>query len=206
MIEQYQDIIDNCNLYLDALEKIYIESNDTPQGRMISQLKWLRQEAEGERLQLPVKAEYIGTLRHVAVEHGVLMNNATPLWKVYHKRLLNLAKGRLIAKPQYNQKILPLVTYLLTYLPANEAVFRPKLLELQAQMINLHNTLPLKRELFQELGVLFYKSPELAQISNGIQTMEMISEYCFEGVRDLENSPYTMCQRRAVNKPSIAKF
>lgn len=204
--EQYQDIIDNCTVYLTALEKVFVESNDTPEGRMISQLRWLKQEAKGERLPLPVDLEYTGTIRHIAVEHSNLMNAATPLWKIYHIRLLALIKGRLLAKPEHNDIVKPLLTYLLANLPESDKLYRPKLVELKTLVDSEKVTFPIDSDNFNSLGLNFSTSDIIRFFPEGIQTMEMISEYCFKGVRDLENSPYTMCQRRKVHKPAIAKY
>lgn len=206
MIEQYQDIIENCTHYLTALEKIYVESNDTPEGRMISQLKWLKQEAVGERLALPVDPEYTGTLGHVSVEHKSIMAKATPKWEIYHYRLLNLVKGRLLAKPEHNNTVYPLLSYLLTNIPKKDKLYRPKLVELEALILSNTNQYPINSDIFHPtLTIDIYESTEIKAFPEGIQTMEMISEYCFEGVRDLENSPYIECQCQGVHKPTIAK-
>ncbi len=205
MIEQYQDIIDNCEAYLGALQHLYVESNDTPPGRMISQLKWLCQEIQCERLVLPLDRQYYSTLSHVFVEHADIMLVATPLAKVYHKRLLNLLDNRLLVKPEYSHIVLPLLDYLIDRFDKDETIYKNKLTELRSLVESSITLFPISRGAFRILELSFFDSLQLKGIHNGIQTMEMIIEFCFEGVRDLENSPYIICQCCHVEKPDIIK-
>ena len=55
--EQRLDIIDNCTILLDGILKPFDQTDDTPEGRMITQLKWLKERAENHDLPLPVKEE-----------------------------------------------------------------------------------------------------------------------------------------------------
>ncbi|HFB63996.1 MAG TPA: hypothetical protein ENJ60_00510 [Aeromonadales bacterium] len=53
--EQRLDIIKNCNLLLDGYLSHFKQTDDSPQGRMSTQLKWLKERAENHDLPLPVQ-------------------------------------------------------------------------------------------------------------------------------------------------------
>lgn len=201
MIEQYQDIIENCTAYLKLLKKCK-ESNDTPEGRLISQLKWLKQEAKAERLPLPVDRVYTSTLRHTYVEFKSYLAKITPKWVFYHKRLLKLANGRLLSKPEHNHIVQPLLTYLITNLPKNKTQVRLQLIDIEKEILS-GAEFPLNGFPYSELGRTFYEDVEINTTPKNIQTMEMIKEYCIEGVRDLENSAYIMCDYADVEAPEF---
>ncbi|MYL26037.1 MULTISPECIES: hypothetical protein [Halomonadaceae] len=104
--ERVEDVIENCNILLDKLSH-YSQTDSTPEGRMISQLKWLKERAEAGSLDLPVDRRYIATLAYVFTE-GSLRWLATSreeyVWtvEVYEKRLLSLTKhGSFLAKREY---------------------------------------------------------------------------------------------------------
>ena len=113
--EQHQDIIDNCNLLLDKF-KGYDSTDNTPAGRMIAQLNWLKERAENHDLPLPVKPEMLGTLRYIYTDGTLNFHASNPkdrecvYWEmeVPMQRLLRLARnGNLLIKSEY-VKIIPL--------------------------------------------------------------------------------------------------
>jgi len=63
--EQRLDIIDNCNILLEGILKPFDQTDDTPEGRMITQLKWLRERAENHDLSLPVDKGMLATLLYI---------------------------------------------------------------------------------------------------------------------------------------------
>ncbi|MGR5150175.1 hypothetical protein ACQKP8_26965, partial [Photobacterium alginatilyticum] len=65
--EQHLDIIDNCNLLLNKFAG-FDSTDNTPEGRMIAQLTWLKERAENHDLPLPVKPEMLGTLRYIYMD------------------------------------------------------------------------------------------------------------------------------------------
>ena len=54
--EIYQDIITNCDILLQLLSP-YAATNETPEGRMIFQCRWLKEQAHGVKLKFP--AEFV---------------------------------------------------------------------------------------------------------------------------------------------------
>ena len=105
--EQRLDIIENCNILLNTVLHRFSQTNDTPEGRMISQLKWLKERAENHDLLLPVNPDMLSTLRRVYVD-GELCRYASSHDKVheeveiYMDRLLSLTlEAKLLLKPHY---------------------------------------------------------------------------------------------------------
>ncbi|MGR5150156.1 hypothetical protein ACQKP8_26870, partial [Photobacterium alginatilyticum] len=68
--EQRLDMIDNCNILLQKF-KPFRSGNNTPEERMVAQLTWLKQRAEINQLELPVKPEMLSTLRHVYLDAAI---------------------------------------------------------------------------------------------------------------------------------------
>lgn len=104
--ERTQDVIDNCAILLARLAG-HAQTDATPEGRMISQLKWLNERAEAGTLSLPVDRGYTATLRHVYTE-GMLSRLAATgeeyerEIEIYEYRLLKLVKkAALLLKPEY---------------------------------------------------------------------------------------------------------
>jgi len=64
--EIYQDIITNCDIILGLL-KPYEAENDTPEGRMIYQCRWLKEQVAENTLALPT-LDYVHTLKYVSAE------------------------------------------------------------------------------------------------------------------------------------------
>ncbi len=103
--EQYPDIIENCDILLLWLAG-HAQTDDTPEGRMIAQLKWLRERAEAQTLPLPVPKEYTATLRHVYTEGylGRLASSSEAYieeFEIHADRLISLVTGCLLLKPDY---------------------------------------------------------------------------------------------------------
>ncbi len=103
--EQYSDIIENCDTLLSRLAG-YSQTDDTPEGRMIAQLKWLRERAEAGTLPLPVPEPYTATLGRVYTEgHLVRLASSREAFveevEIHTYRLLSLIDGCLLLKPDY---------------------------------------------------------------------------------------------------------
>ncbi|PAU82154.1 hypothetical protein CK501_03110 [Halovibrio salipaludis] len=104
--ERYADIIENCDLLLEKLSS-YSQKDSTPEGAMISQLKWLKEQTKAWSLELPLDGRYIATLSYVFTE-GSLRWLATSreeyvrTVEVYEKRLISLTRhGCFLAKREY---------------------------------------------------------------------------------------------------------
>ncbi|MCC5809671.1 MAG: hypothetical protein JJU06_04780 [Ectothiorhodospiraceae bacterium] len=103
--EQYPDIIENCDILLGRLAG-YTQTDDTPEGRTIAQLKWLRERAEAKTLPLPVPEPYTATLGRVYAEGHLSRLASSPEAyreevRIHAYRLLKLVKGCLLLKPDY---------------------------------------------------------------------------------------------------------
>lgn len=101
--EIYQDIITNCDSLLQLLSP-YTATNETPEGRMIFQCRWLKEQAQAANLKFP--AEFVYSLGHVQAERYLrtLASHADNYDKevgIYLYRLLNLGDGYLLTKPVY---------------------------------------------------------------------------------------------------------
>jgi hypothetical protein len=91
--DRLQDIIENSETLLNRLAG-YEQIDSTPEGRMISQLKWLRERAKTGQLSLPVEPVYISTLRYVYT-NGELSRLAVN--RSEYVRSLELPMDRLMA-------------------------------------------------------------------------------------------------------------
>ena len=105
--EQRLDIIENCNRLLDGILKPFEPSNDTFEGRMIYQCRWLKERAENHDLPLPVDRGMLATLLYVYT-NGELCNLATSTREVHAEaevhmeKLIKLTKNAsLLLKPPY---------------------------------------------------------------------------------------------------------
>ncbi len=105
--EQRLDVIENSHYLLDKVLAPFDESDDTPEGRMITQLKWLTERAENHDLALPVDPVKLSTLRYVYTNgelcrHAKIKANAWNEIEIYMDRLMGLTlEGELLYKPEY---------------------------------------------------------------------------------------------------------
>ena len=82
-------------------------TDDTPEGRMITQLKWLKERAENYDLPLPVDQDYLSTIRYVYTDGELCRHASAPnkTWEeieVPMKNIIRLAKkGSLLYKSAY---------------------------------------------------------------------------------------------------------
>lgn len=102
--EIYRDIIEHCDIILELL-KDYEAENDTPEGRMIYQCRWLKEQVEANTLSLPSE-DYVHTLKYVSAEQ-LLHHLAGSEEKyreeigIYLYRLVKLVKNKLLLKPSF---------------------------------------------------------------------------------------------------------
>lgn len=105
--EQRIDIIENCQILLKTVLHPFTQTDDTPEGRMIAQLKWLKERAENSDLPLPVDPIKLSTLRRIYVDGELCRHASTPdkvhqEIEIYMDRLLSLTKkAQLLFKPPY---------------------------------------------------------------------------------------------------------
>ena len=102
--EIYRDIVVNCDVLLDRLKDAEL-TNDTPEGRMIFQCRWLKEQVQKNSLPLPV-GDYIHTLRYVYTDSSLMYiaSAEDKYWEevqIYIHRLVKLTKGLPLIKPAY---------------------------------------------------------------------------------------------------------
>ncbi len=102
--EIYQDITTNCDIVLGLLKPFEAE-NDTPEGRMIYQCRWLKEQVAANTLALPT-TDYVYTLKYVNAEKLLAHlsssdENYNKEVGVYLYRLLKLIKNKLLLKSAY---------------------------------------------------------------------------------------------------------
>jgi hypothetical protein len=101
--EIYQDIINVCDILLNKLSG-YNANDDTPEGRMINQCRWLKQEAQAQTLTFPIKR--VRTLRYINSEKSLAKLATSPDYYnqdvgIHLYRLIKLSEGLLLLKPPY---------------------------------------------------------------------------------------------------------
>ena len=105
--EQRLDVIENCDILLNTILKPFEQTDATPEGRMIAQLKWLKERAENHDLPLPVDRAMLSTLLRIFVDGELCRHASSPrhVWaevEVHMKRLIRLAnEAQLLLKPPY---------------------------------------------------------------------------------------------------------
>jgi len=65
--EQRLDLIENCTRLLEGPLKLFSQTDNTAEGRMITQCKWLKERAENHDLPLPgpAKEGKLGSLLYI---------------------------------------------------------------------------------------------------------------------------------------------
>ncbi len=107
--EQRLDIIENCNNLLNGVLKPFAQTDDTAEGRMITQLKWLKERAENNDLALPVDDLYTSSLRYIYTNGDLLHLASAKSQEVRDREIENFlsklmaltVEGYLLLKPAY---------------------------------------------------------------------------------------------------------
>ncbi len=192
--EQRLDLIENCNLLLNGILKPFDNTDDTPEGRMITQCRWLKERAENHDLPLPVKRGKLGSLLYIYT-NGELYTGGIPkeevdAAEVFMQRIIRLAKkGQLLAKPPYTPYALRSIDALIKLL---ETAPRP----LSQYEQGLIPDLKQLRQLLDEgkieppLGAYGRTYPNfneaqdsIADIPNGKKYIRRVINFIFNGVR-----------------------
>ncbi len=122
--EQRLDIIKYCNLLLNGYLSHFEQTDDRAQGRMITQLEWLKERAENHDLPLPVAKEKLASLLYIYTtgEIYALYDNEQPILEQYNKgtiekimqRIISLTyEGSLLTKKEYFPYIVRLIDALI---------------------------------------------------------------------------------------------
>jgi len=104
--EQRLDIIENCTLLLEGVLKPFSQTDNTAEGRMITQCQWLKERAENHDLPLPVKKGKLGSLLYIYTNGELFTANSTKeeirRVEIVMKRIIRLTyEGQLLTKPAY---------------------------------------------------------------------------------------------------------
>ena len=110
--EQRLDIIKYCNLLLNGYLSHFKQTDNSAQGRMITQLKWLKERAENHDLPLPISREKLGSLLYIYTNGEMynLYKHEKPILEQYNietiektmTRIISLTyKGSLLTKKEY---------------------------------------------------------------------------------------------------------
>ncbi|MBL1276540.1 MAG: hypothetical protein COB30_010660 [Ectothiorhodospiraceae bacterium] len=104
--EQRLDLIENCTLLLEGPLKPFKQTDNTAEGRMITQCQWLKERAENHDLPLPVKEGKLGSLLYIYTNGELFTATSTKdeirRVETMMQRIIRLAyKGQLLMKPPY---------------------------------------------------------------------------------------------------------
>ncbi len=192
--EQRLDLIENCTLLLEGPLKPFNQTDNTAEGRMITQCKWLKERAENHDLPLPVKKGKLGSLLYIYTNGDLFTADSTKeeirRIEMIMKRIIRLAKkGQLLAKPPYTPYALRSIDTLIKLL---ETAPRPLNQYEQSLILDLKQL----RQLLDEgkieppLGAYgrtypsFIKAEDSIQdIPNGKDYFYTVLDFIFNGVR-----------------------
>jgi len=196
--EQRLDIIDNCKILLEGILQPFDQIDDTPEGRMITQLKWLKERAENHDLPLPVDKGMLATLLYIYT-NGDIRHLASSQSKVreeveiFMKRIIKLAKNaNLLLTPPYYPATIHMIEALTNLLnnagrslDQHEQGLIPELEQLKQHLIDGKIEPPLMNYLpdyhnFNEVNM--YKV-SIDDLPDGKYLCKTVANLLFEGIR-----------------------
>jgi len=199
--EQRLDLIENCNILLKKF-KGFEQADDTPEGRMIAQLNWLKERAENNDLPLPVDEDMLGTLRYIYTDGTLSHHASNPDDRacIYSeiglpmRRLLKLAReGQLLLKSEYHHYALRYMDALLKILlqparPLNqyEQGLIDEVKKLRQILIENKIELPLMSYIPEYPNfrkVYRISESSIDDLPNGKILCKTITNFMFEGIR-----------------------
>jgi len=193
--EQRHDLIENCNYLLENVLQTFDQTDDTPEGRMITQLKWLKERAENHDLPLPVERGNLSTLLYVYTNGDISCNasSSEASYKeidIYMRRLVTITRnGNLLIKPEYKTYLFRTIDLLLERLTKhviseNEVVkdFIRDIKKLRRLLEGDHLFFPLVSympdyESFIDVDEILEKFPSIFRF------YVIVRDYIFNGVR-----------------------
>ncbi|MGR5150177.1 hypothetical protein ACQKP8_26975 [Photobacterium alginatilyticum] len=195
--EQRLDVIDNCNILLLKFEP-FSSGNNTPEERMVAQLTWLKQRAEKNQLELPVKPEMLSILRYIYTDgtlncYASKQNNRECIYEEienHMEKLLILARhGKLLLKKEYFNYIPPCIEVLLHLLEnperellQHEVKLIDELVEIKESLLRHEKRLPFRSYMPDYKG--FIKSDSsLIDMKSTVHLFKIIDNLVFNGTR-----------------------
>jgi len=192
--EQRLDLIENCTLLLEGRLKPFSQTDNTAEGRMITQCQWLKERAENHDLPLPVKEGKLGSLLYIYTNGELFTADSTQEeihdTEVIMERIISLAdEGQLLTKPPYTPYALRSIDALITLLQT-----APRPLSQYEQ--GLIPDLKQLRQFLEEgkieppLGAFMPRYPNFIEVEDSIRDIPngkdyfyTVSDFIFNGVR-----------------------
>ncbi len=192
--EQRLDLIENCTLLLEGPLKPFSQTDNTAEGRMITQCQWLKERAENHDLPLPVKEGKLGSLLYIYTNGELFTTDSTKEeirdTEVKMQRIIRLAyEAQLLAKPPYTPYALRSIDALIELL---ETTPRPLSQYEQGLIPDLKQLRQLLDEgkIIPPLGAYGRTYPNfneaqdsIEDIPNGKKYLRRVINFIFNGVR-----------------------
>jgi len=192
--EQRLDIIENCILLLEGPLKPFNQTDNTAEGRMITQCQWLKERAENHDLPLPVEKGKLGSLLYIYTNGELFTASSTKeeirRVEVVMKRIIRLTKkAQLLTKPPYYSYALRSIDALIRLLET-----APRALDQYEQGVipdlkQLKQLLD-ERKIEPPLGAYGPRYPSFIEVEDSIQDIPKgkdyfytVSDLIFDGVR-----------------------
>jgi len=199
--EQRLDLIENCTLLLEGILKPFNQTDNTAEGRMITQCQWFKERAENHDLPLPVKKGKLGSLLYIYTNGELFTasskNEEIRRVEMIMKRIIRLTKkAQLLMKPPYAPYALRSIDALITLLETSPRPLDQYEQGLISELKQLKQLLaegkvepPLMTYLpeypnFNKIdGLIRYKPKAYAASEHQKKIAKMIADLLFEGVR-----------------------
>ena len=96
--EQRLDLIEQCDVLLNGLLASFDPIDETPEGRMITQLKWLKERADNHDLRLPVDPVYLSTIRYIYTNGDLCHHASAPdkAWEEIYPSLFKILDIKMV--------------------------------------------------------------------------------------------------------------
>ncbi|MEE9355028.1 MAG: hypothetical protein V3U75_05505 [Methylococcaceae bacterium] len=199
--EQRLDIIENCDILLNKFSG-FEQIDDTPEGRMIAQLNWLKERAENNDISLPVNEDMLSTLRYIYTDgtlshHASNRENRACIYSEIElpmRRLLKLTReGQFLLKPKYHPYAICCINALLEIL---QQPIRPldqyeqglidEVKQLRQILIDNKVELPLMSYMPDYpnfIEVNGFSKISIEDLPNGKILLKTVANFVFEGIR-----------------------
>jgi len=192
--EQRLDIIYNCDLLLQGHLKSFNQTDNTPEGRMITQCKWLKERAVNHDLSLPVEEGRLGSLLYIYT-NGELFTATSSKDEIRNveivmNRIISLCdEAKLLLKPSYYPYAIRYIVALIQLLKTSSRSLNDYEKAFIGELNQLKKLLS-EEKIEPPLGAYMPKYPNFIEakysikdIPNGKDYFKIVSNLLFEGVR-----------------------
>jgi hypothetical protein len=192
--ELYQDIVELSDYFLELLEK-EPATNDSIEGRMVYQCRWLKEQVEKNALTFPV--DYAHTLRYASAERLLmhLASSEEDYWAEvgsYLSRFIHACEGQLAYKEEYQTYVVRSIDALVDVLDRSERALDQHESGLMQELYRLKNNLigkkitpPLGSQLpnYPNYCKVDRYNPTIADLQNGKYLIKLVDKLIFNGIR-----------------------